>query len=275
MARSLSDKLARVARFKTSSISLSRCSIADCVASFAVVISSIFFSRAALARSISSAVFVAKLAICENISKSAFQPASANVVRLKILKALESPASVIFKAVNALFAPLALTVAPSRLAPVFWIPMPAPVAVALSFKKVSARAAKADFATPVTLDVVRAATPKAVKAAPTANRPAALRPNVFTRSLLSSINPISADAIFVIASASPFISGPSASPKAMLAPSTALFSASKLPVNPDSISSRSSLAAPALAFRASLFWVRSGAAKSDTPAVAASVPNSP
>ena len=148
------------------------------------------------------------------------------------------------------------------------------MAVALSFKKVSARAAKADLATPVTLDVVRAATPRAVNAAPTAKSPAALRPKVLTKSLLSSMNPISAAAIFVIASASPLISGLKASPNAMLAPSTALFNASNDPVSPDSICSRSSLAAPALSFRASLFWVRSGAAKSDTPAVAASVPNS-
>ena len=93
--------------------------MADCVASFAVVMSSIFFSRAALARSISSAVFVAKFAICENISNKAFQPAKANVVRLKILKALDSPVSVILRAEKALLAPRALTVAPSRLAPVF------------------------------------------------------------------------------------------------------------------------------------------------------------
>ena len=249
--------------------------MADCVASFAVVMSSIFFSRAARALSISSAVLVAKLAICEKISSSAFHPARAKVVKLNILKALDSPARVIFKAVKALFAPLALVAAPSRLAPVFVIPTPAPVDVAFSFKKVSERAAKADLATPVILDVVRAATPNAVKAAPTANRPAALRPNVLTRSLLSSIKPISAAAILVILSASPFISGANASPRAILAPSTALFRASKEPVSPDSISSRSSFAAPALSFRASLFWVRSGAAKSDTPAVAASVPKSP
>ena len=197
------------------------------------------------------------------------------MLKLKILNALDNPASVIFRTEKTLLAPLALTVARSKLAPVFWIPTPAPVAVALSFKNVSARAANADLATPVTLDVVRAATPRAVKAAPTANSPAALRPNAFTKSLLSSMNPISADAIFVIVSARPFISGASASPKAILAPSTALFNASNDPVRPDSICSRSSFAAPALAFRASLFWVRSGAAKRDTPAVAASVPKSP
>ena len=249
--------------------------MADCVASFAVVMSSIFFSRAARALSISSAVFVAKLAICEKISNNAFQPAKANVVRLKILNALDSPARVNFKAVNALFAPFALTVAPSKLAPVLDMPDDAPALAVFSLMNVSARAAKADLATPVTLDVVRAATPNAVKAAPTANRPAALRPNVLTKSLLSSIKPISAAAILVILSASPFISGANASPRAILAPSTALFRASKEPVSPDSISSRSSFAAPALSFRASLFWVRSGAAKSDTPAVAASVPKSP